>query len=546
MMSEVQAIVKTENKELVYDKIINSIKKSDLNKTISYGIKKLSEQLVRLHKKKWDGIWIRIVANFMLVARVKNIDLIVGNPPWVKWEFLPQAYAEKIKKLCVERHLFSGQTYMGAISLNICALISNVTASSWLSKNGILAFLMPQTLMTQDSYSGFRNFFINFKSKKRMYLQKLDDWTLAGNPFIDTTEKFMTYYYGKTPVDYFKKGIPIRVMKKKRGVSILGINTRQSYSEVKNCFEISSKRAYQMDKKRTGYTSFEASGIKRKTKFDLIIGECDYKARSGVEFTPAEIYFMEPVKKVSKKNSYLFEPSQFKNSKYKSLINIPIQLGTKYIRPVVKSPKIVPFGFKNNNNNYCIFPYEEGHSKSINEKKLLKENPELFKYLLNNKNLISKQSKRSLLISRGTAFYSLSKVGDYTFAPYKVTFRDNTKLSASVVQTIKTPWGDKILPVCAKHCPYISQDKEGRMIDEEESYYICGILNTPIVREYFLFTYSTRSYSINFNIKMPLYERTNKYHKKMMELAKEATLKKPSIKIYHDLEACYLKLCKET
>ena len=45
-----------------------------------------------------------------------------------------------VKEICLDRHLFSGQTYMGAISLNICALIANVTASSWLKDTGILAF----------------------------------------------------------------------------------------------------------------------------------------------------------------------------------------------------------------------------------------------------------------------------------------------------------------------------------------------------------------------------------------------------------------------
>ena len=69
-------------------------------------------QLVRLHKNNWDGIWIRIVANFMLVARIKNIDIIVGNPPWIKWEFLPQAYAEKIKSLCV-KWIFSIISWIG-------------------------------------------------------------------------------------------------------------------------------------------------------------------------------------------------------------------------------------------------------------------------------------------------------------------------------------------------------------------------------------------------------------------------------------------------
>ena len=303
-MSQIQAIIKTDDAELVYNKFIQNFLSTDVNDEINDNINNLAVQLVRLHKNNWDGIWIRIAANFMLVARIKNVDIVVGNPPWIKWEFLPQAYAEKIKSLCVDRHLFSGQTYMGAISLNICALIANVTASTWLSENGVLAFLMPQTLMTQDSYAGFRNFFTDVKSGKRMYLQKLDDWTKSGNPFIDTQEKFMTYYYSNKVVDYFEKGIPINVIKKKRGISLSDINSKQIFSEVVNSFETSFSIAFQMDKNRTGYTTFEESFIEDKSSFDLIIGECFYKARSGVEFTPAEIYFLEPYKAVKDKESY--------------------------------------------------------------------------------------------------------------------------------------------------------------------------------------------------------------------------------------------------
>ena len=167
------------------------------------------------------------------------------------------------------------------------------------------------------------------------------------------------------------------------------------------------------------------------------------------------------------------------------------------------------------------------------------------KYLTNNKKIIGKQSQRSLTISRGKAFYSLSKVGKYTFAPFKVTFRDNTKLSASVVSKVKTPWGSEIMPICAKHSPYISMDKKGRIITEDEAYYLCGILNTPIVVQYFKFTYSTRSYSINFNIKMPLFDSNNKYHKKMVELSRQASLKGVNNELLSNLEINYLALCKE-
>ncbi len=544
-MSQIQAIIKTEDTGLVYDKFIQNFLPADINPEIEHTIYNLSSQLVKLHKNNWDGIWIRILANFMLVARIKDIDIIVGNPPWIKWEFLPQAYAEKIKGLCIDRHLFSGQTYMGAISLNICALIANVTASTWLSKNGILAFLMPQTLMTQDSYSGFRNFYTDFNKQKRMYLQKLDDWTKSGNPFIDTQEKFMTYYYSSNIVDYSTSGIPINVIQKKKGVLLSDINSKQTFNEVSASFERSFSKAFQMDKERTGYTTFQESSIKEKNNFDLIIGECFYKARSGVEFTPAEVYFLEPKEATKSKDSYIFQPSEFKNAKYKSLAGLPIQLETRFIKPVIKAPQIVPFGISKNN-NYCIFPYKNKESLSISMDELVKESPKLFNYFTNNKKVISKQSKKSLTIARGDDFYSLSKVGEYTFAPYKVAFRDNTKLSAAVISKITTPWGDEVMPICAKHCPYISQDKTGKNITEEEAYFLCGILNTPIVQRYFKFTYSARSFSINFNIKMPKYSNTNKFHKKIMELAKEATINNNSTDaLYKELEENYLSLCKE-
>lgn len=544
LMSQIQAIIKAEDEKLVYDKFIQNFIIEEVNEEIKENIKNLSIQLVRLHKNNWDGIWIRIVSNFMLVARIKNIDIIVGNPPWIKWEFLPQAYAEKIKSLCLDRHLFSGQTYMGAISLNICALIANVTASTWLTESGVLAFLMPQTLMTQDSYAGFRNFYTDVNTNKRMYLQKLDDWTKSGNPFVDTQEKFMTYYYSNKFVDYFNEGIPITVIQKKKGISLADINSKQTFNEVVNSFKKSSAKAFQMDKERTGYTTLSETSFDEKSNFDLIIGDCYYKARSGVEFTPAEIYFIEPKNAVSKKGSYMFQPSEFKNAKHKATTLLPVSLETKFIKPVVKAPFIEPFSISDNN-NYCIFPYKDNESISINVDELVSESPDLFKYFTNNKKLIGKQSKRSLTISRGKAFYSLSKVGTYTYAPFKVTFRDNTKLSATVVSEIETPWGDKVMPICAKHCPYISQDKKGKNISEDEAYFLCGILNTPIVQKYFKFTYSTRSFSINFNIKMPKYNNKNKYHKEIVKLAKKATKDKPTDEIYRQLEINYLNLCRE-
>lgn len=540
-MYRLQTTVKAEDSELLYQQLINYIGENNINEEIIKLTKELCDNLVRLHENEWDGIWIRIASNFMLIARIKNIDLIIGNPPWVKWEYLPQNYAEKIKSLCIDRHLFSGQTYMGAIALNLCALIANVTSDAWLTDDGILAFLMPKTIMTQDSYAGFRKFYLSDGS--RMYLKEVDDWSRSGNPFVVTTEKFLTYFYTKNEVDY-SKGIPINNYIKKRSIKITDINRYHSFDKVKEFYENVEGMAFQLDETRTGFTMVPERDFETLEKLKLIIGECKYKARSGVEFTPAEVYFIEPYEKSTNENTYYFKSSEFKNSVYKSKYEHKFEIETEYIRPVVKGPNIKPFEIINSN-NYCVFPYNDGNRESVKLTDLIKENELLANYLINNKEIIEQQSSRSLMISMGDDFYSLSKVGEYTFAPHKVTFRDNTVMNASVVSPVVTPWGKVESPVCAKHCPYISMDKEGNFITEDESHYICGILNTKIVEKYFKYTFSGRSYSINFNIKIPKYDENNKFHKEISNLARKAINSTNKEMIRHQIEKIYLEICNQ-
>ena len=109
-------------------------------------INRLAEDFVDLEKNQWNGIWARIVTNFLTAANMPRADVIVGNPPWIDWKTLPEGYRERIKGLCISRHLFSGDGITGGINLNICALISNVASQKWLTEDGVLAFLMPKPL----------------------------------------------------------------------------------------------------------------------------------------------------------------------------------------------------------------------------------------------------------------------------------------------------------------------------------------------------------------------------------------------------------------
>lgn len=542
-MDLVRSAIKSGRAYLVYRSFTERIPPAELNGTVREALHTLSHQLIQLSLLNQSGIWTRILSNFMMVARIKQMDIIIGNPPWVKWEFLPQNYAKNIKAQCIDRRLFSGQTYMGAISLNICALIANVTASAWLKENGVLAFLMPKTLMTQDSYAGFRRFYVDTATEDRLYLQCIDDWSGTGDPFGCTTEKFLTYYYQYQKADY-AAGLPITRLSKKKTAAAQLLASCHSHKEAAPYLSMQTGLACQMDEARTGFTLFNALDPDRVKLIQQIIGPCAYKARSGVEFTPAEVYFLEDAEPAGREGRCYFKHATPRGSVHKSAQRGKFEAETTYIRPVIKGPNIESWHMKDSR-QYCIFPYEAPGTTCVPLDVLCRKDnsPYLSKYLLDSRELIEKQSLRSRLISRGDEFYALSKVGPYTFTKHAVAFRDNTKFVSAVVNPVRTPWGESVMPVCAKHAPYISMDQSGRAITEEEAYYICGILNTSIVRAYIQFTFSSRSFSIDFNFKLPLFDSKNTKHVRiaaLSRLAHEGDLTEVS-----EIETLYLSICAE-
>ncbi len=500
-MSSLQCMVKTDNAGLLYSVITKELNETELkSEKLLSAIKSMADSLVYLHKNNWDGIWIRISTNFMMIARLQEFDMIVGNPPWVKWEHLPQAYTKKIKNFCDIRHIFCNDGMFGGAQLNICALISNVAATNWLKPDGILAFLMPDSIMSQNSYEEFRNFYIDYENGKRLYLQQLDRWSPPLRPFKvgkkSVTQDFNTYFYGSSIVDY-SSGVPVRVIKKKKGVNDLVINNSNSYVEAKEFLEITESVAKQLSSSSTAFTY-----INDKFDYAKIIGKTSYKYRTGVESTPFEVFkLVGEGSSITNKTGgyYRFKNRVLKTSKYK-VDDIPADgwnFPVNYIYPMVEGPNVKPFEF-NSSNSFHIIPYDEHNTSGpVSLESLYKTDPELAMYFANHKHILDMQSEKSKTMHRGDEFYALSKIGQYTFAPYMVAARDNSKFCASVITPTMTPWGELKKSICVKHTIIISQDIDNNYITEDEAHYINGILNSTIVNSYIHSTFKTNGFSLS-------------------------------------------------
>lgn len=355
----------------------------------------------------------------------QKYELIVGNPPWVKLEHLPIIYVEKLKAECQTKRLLSGNKKFGGTSLSLCALIANASLSNLIADNGILAFLMPENVLSQNSYEKFRDFHAGDEQQRRFYLQMVDKWTKTKafhSNMQAVKQPFNTYYISSSKVDYFS-GIQVTEIKRTNG-------------------ELSEtiSKAVQLSPKTTAF-----SYVSKDFDYSKMIGDTDYSYRSGVGFTPQELYMLNYVGTSQLQGYGRFFNQKFSRSKYKvdDMPDDGWNLPTDFVFPLLTAPQITSFRVSELS-NYCLIPYQIDNTKSPVTYEALKNNyPKLYDYLFQHREIIEMQSKKTKSMLCGNEFYALSKIGTYTFADCLVAVRDNSRFCATVVKDKMTSWNEK-------------------------------------------------------------------------------------------------------
>lgn len=176
ILNDVEAMVmKREPHENISTKLVEEIKKvCQLPVRVEVLIRDLVKRVVEYHKQNLNTIWLFIFMNYLKTFTLGPFDLIIGNPPWVRWAVLPEEYRNKIKATLRKEGIFSRDTNYGGVDLNICALIAYRTISTLAQNNGYLFFIFPKGILKNKSYEGFRTW--DFETKKaipvRVYFPK--------------------------------------------------------------------------------------------------------------------------------------------------------------------------------------------------------------------------------------------------------------------------------------------------------------------------------------------------------------------------------------
>jgi len=123
-------------------------------------ILELYGKLLELEKQGKDKVWVSILRNAFAPILMDKFDYVIGNPPWVNWESLPEQY-RKISRSLWEKYgltMIKGKTGLGKVKRDLSMLFLARSFDRYLKVGGKLGFLITFTVFKTQAGAGFRNF----------------------------------------------------------------------------------------------------------------------------------------------------------------------------------------------------------------------------------------------------------------------------------------------------------------------------------------------------------------------------------------------------
>jgi SAM-dependent methyltransferase len=114
--------------------------------------------LCRLHDEGRDHIWGFYVRNqarpTWFAAKKNRVDVLIGNPPWLYYRFMPLELQKKFRDRAKARHLWAGGRV--ATSQDLAAFFVARSVELYLRIGGQFGFVMPLATLLGEAYEGFR------------------------------------------------------------------------------------------------------------------------------------------------------------------------------------------------------------------------------------------------------------------------------------------------------------------------------------------------------------------------------------------------------
>ena len=487
-------------------------------------VKKLFERLYVLHRAGKDSFWPIILRNSFAPTMIgSKFDYVVGNPPWIAWKSMSRSYREGTLAIWQSYGIFEKNAYDKKTTHDDFGMaVTYVAVDQYLKENGSMVFLLPASfLKSTKGGEGFRKLSIVRKGQNIPFsIESVHDFSNVSLFTVPTVAikfckgKKMTYPMN----DYY---IYSQIGKKSK------IDSHANWSYVSNIVTVEKLIAQPVDKNdnQSAWLTLNdmsfANNVLDRSKPRY------YRGRKGIEPAGAKgVYILKTPKK--HREGYLRIENDITRQRRQDIKDKGVHKGVieeTYVFPMLGGRNIAKWKVKSN--EYMLVPHSSLYKYGIPENILSKEAPDTYDWLsyYHDELLDTRIQNGKFFNPKINPFYRLDNVGEYTYSPFKVLWKEQTgSMSAVVVSTYlqSIPNAD---PTLFSKDKIIVVDSKVLMLDvynEQEAYYVCGIINSPniieVVDGYAVST--NRGVDVLKYIAIPKYDASNELHNSIADISK--------------------------
>jgi len=497
-------------------------------------LKNMYLQIRNLERQNWDRIWCRIIRNYFASVTIGKVDLIVGNPPWVRWSELPEDYRDIVKPTCEQYDIFSKTPFFGGNELDISGMIAYTVTDRWLERGGILSFVITQVHFQAPSSQGFRGF--KLPNGTPIQILEVHDLTqLKPFPKLSNKPAVFSWKLGSEteyPVSY-------HVWQKPKGQAIDERATLEEAMAIASSVEMAAT-PLEPDQRWSilpSGSSFVANKLQGGSK--------TWIGRKGITTDLNGAYFVRLLGAGTRPGTVRVRTNPDGSKKALPLFEQDVECELVY--PLLKGAGQIRAFHYDPIDLVAIVPNKT--ISSIQPVMQFREQyPLAYRYFLRlnkevgrggNRLLESRSTWKSRMKPTGAPFYAIYNVGDYTFASYKVVWAEMAKsIVAAVVGNETLPFGIGQKVLIPDHKIYFTATE-----DEDEAHFLCGMLNSKVVREFVdSFTLKLQVGSVFRHLHLPQFTVDDGNHMAVVELSKLAHSEGTSYELLERLNAVALEI----
>ena len=419
-----------------------------------------------------------------------SCDFLIGNPPWVNWQNLDENYRRETRPLWAHYGLFpkrrSGmQTILGAAKYDLSMLMIYRAADRFLRHGGRLGFIVSQTLFKSAAAGqGFRSFRLPDGTPLRVHL--VEDF-VKRKPFDSAANRTASLVLEKGcetqyPVKYLHHG---------------------SKTEHRWLAQpIAADPAGPWISARPGTLSAVAR----------ILGSSPYRAREGVNTGGANGVFWLAIAKASRVRTTIRNVTA--NAR-KAVVPTEATIESGLVYPLLRGQNVTRWSAVPQHS--ILITHHAGMKlRAIAETEMRRAFPRAHAYLQRFEPMLRQRPAYKRYFKPDAPFYSLFNIGEYTFAPWKVVWREQSlPFTAAVVGSA----GDRL--VVPDHKLMIVP-----LESEAEAHYLCAVLNSlPVSAAVAAYTVETQiDTHVLDHIAVPRFDRAQPVHRLLASASRRAHL----------------------